>query len=87
MIGDPSGKTAERTLQSADQVMANAEAIGAQLARFLDFAAQEANGVPIADWIARDYTPERLKAWLDAHGMSGSYAAIFTRPTRSPFQW
>ncbi len=38
MIGDPSGKTAERTLQTADQVIANAEAIGAQLARFLDFS-------------------------------------------------
>jgi len=38
MIGDPSGKTAERTLQSADQVMANAESIGAQLGRFLDFS-------------------------------------------------
>ncbi|MDQ2889399.1 MAG: tyrosine--tRNA ligase [Gemmatimonadota bacterium] len=38
MIGDPSGKTAERTLQTADQVVANAESIGAQLARFLDFS-------------------------------------------------
>lgn len=57
------------------------------LARFLDFAAQEANGAPIAEWIARDYTPEKLKAWLDAHGMAGTYAGIFTRPTRSPRQW
>jgi protein tyrosine/serine phosphatase len=57
------------------------------LARFLDFAAQEANGAPVAEWIARDYTPEKLKAWLDAHGMAGTYAGIFTRPTRSPFQW
>jgi tyrosyl-tRNA synthetase len=38
MIGDPSGKTAERTLQTADQVAANAESIGKQLARFLDFS-------------------------------------------------
>jgi hypothetical protein len=57
------------------------------LARFLDFAAQSAQGAPIADWIARDYTPEKLKAWLDAHGMRDFYAAIFTRPTRSPYQW
>ena len=38
MIGDPSGKTTERSLQTAEQVMENAEAIGSQLARFLDFS-------------------------------------------------
>jgi len=38
MIGDPSGKTAERTLQTADQVQANSELIAKQLARFLDFS-------------------------------------------------
>ena len=52
MIGDPSGKTAERTLQTVDQVIANAEAIGAQLARFLDFDGP--NGAQLrnnADWL------------------------------------
>ncbi len=39
MIGDPSGKTAERTLQSREAVDANVRAIGAQLERFLDFHA------------------------------------------------
>ncbi len=57
------------------------------LARFLDFAAQDANGLRLAEWIARDYTPERFKAWLDANGMGDFYADIFTVPTRSPFQW
>lgn len=38
MIGDPSGKNAERSLQSLEQVQAHAEAIGAQLAHFLDFS-------------------------------------------------
>jgi tyrosyl-tRNA synthetase len=38
MIGDPSFKSAERALQSAEQVMFHAESIGAQLARFLDFS-------------------------------------------------
>jgi hypothetical protein len=57
------------------------------LARFLDFAAQEAKGAPIADWIAHGYTPEKLKAWLDTNGMGEFYAAIFTVPTRSPYQW
>lgn len=52
MIGDPSGKTSERTLQTADQVVANAESIGAQLARFLDFSGP--NGAMLrnnADWL------------------------------------
>jgi hypothetical protein len=57
------------------------------LARFLDFAAQDAGGKPITEWLAQDYTPEKLKAWLDAHGMGDFYAAIFTTPTRSPRQW
>src|SRR3982751_1089803 len=37
MIGDPSGKAAERPLASVDEIEANAEAIRKQLARFLDF--------------------------------------------------
>ncbi len=57
------------------------------LARFLDFAAEDARGAPLAEWIARDYTPEKFKAWLDGHGLDDFYAAIFTKPTRSPFQW
>jgi tyrosyl-tRNA synthetase len=39
LIGDPSGKTVERTLQSKDAVEANARSIRAQLERFLDFNA------------------------------------------------
>jgi protein tyrosine/serine phosphatase len=54
---------------------------------FLDFAQQDSGGAPLARWIAQSYTPEKLKAWLDAKGMEGSYAAIFTKPTRSPRQW
>ncbi|MEO6779244.1 MAG: tyrosine--tRNA ligase, partial [Gemmatimonadaceae bacterium] len=54
MIGDPSGKTAERTLQTTDQVVANGEAIGGQLERFLDFSG--ARGAVLrnnADWLLR----------------------------------
>jgi tyrosyl-tRNA synthetase len=54
MIGDPSGKTTERTLQTADQVVANAAAIGTQLARFLDFSGS--NGAVLrnnADWLMK----------------------------------
>ena len=52
MIGDPSGKSAERSLQSLEVVDANARSIAAQLSRFLDFdgpaAARMANN---ADWL------------------------------------
>ena len=37
LIGDPSGKTAERQLLTVEQVEANVEGIRRQLARFLDF--------------------------------------------------
>ncbi|HEY7878007.1 MAG TPA: tyrosine--tRNA ligase [Gemmatimonadaceae bacterium] len=37
MIGDPSGKSTERQLQTRETVEANGRAIGGQLARFLDF--------------------------------------------------
>jgi tyrosyl-tRNA synthetase len=39
LIGDPSGKTVERTLQSKDAVDANVRGIRSQLERFLDFKA------------------------------------------------
>jgi tyrosyl-tRNA synthetase len=40
LIGDPSGKTTERPLQRVEQIEANAQAIRAQLERFLDFSVQ-----------------------------------------------
>ena len=54
---------------------------------FLEFARQDSRGLPLAQWIAQGYTPQKLKAWLDANGNEASYAAIFTKPTRSPRQW
>ena len=53
LIGDPSGKSAERQLQTLEQVHANAEGIRGQLEKFLDFgaapnAAVMANNV---DWL------------------------------------
>ena len=54
---------------------------------FLDFAREDCGGQPLANWIAASYMPEKLQAWLDAHGMADSYAAIFSAPTRSPHQW
>lgn len=54
---------------------------------FLDFAAEDAKGLTLSLWARDHYAPERLKAWLDARGLGGSYAGIFAIPTRSPFQW
>jgi tyrosyl-tRNA synthetase len=52
LIGDPSGKTAERHLHTLDTVEANTRAIRKQLESFLDFSG--ANGAQVrnnADWL------------------------------------
>ena len=53
-IGDPSGKSAERSLLTKDQIRANVEAVRPQLARLLDFDRQPnpAKLVDNADWTA-----------------------------------
>ena len=53
MIGDPSGKSQERVLLSAEQIEANVAGIRAQLERFLDFdaTANAARIVNNADWL------------------------------------
>ena len=55
LIGDPSGKSAERTLLTVEQVNANAEGIRAQLARFLDFdtRANPARLENNAEWLTK----------------------------------
>src|SRR6266699_1395309 len=52
MIGDPSGKSQERTLLTRDQIDENLDGITRQLARFLDFDAtiNPARIVNNADW-------------------------------------
>ena len=54
MIGDPSGKTTERSLLSLDELERNLAGIRPQLARFLDFDATSnpAKIVNNADWLA-----------------------------------
>ena len=54
LIGDPSGKTAERQLQTREQVAENLLGIREQLSRFLDFdrATNAAQIVDNADWLA-----------------------------------
>ena len=53
MIGDPSGKSLERVLLSADQIDENVAGVRRQLERFLDFgaAANAARIVNNADWL------------------------------------
>jgi tyrosyl-tRNA synthetase len=55
LIGDPSGKSTERTLLSAEQVDANVAGIRVQLARFLDFDDQNtpARLVNNGDWLTK----------------------------------
>ena len=53
MIGDPSGKSEERNLLSAEQIALNVAGVRAQLERFLDFnaATNAAKIVNNADWL------------------------------------
>ena len=61
MIGDPSGRSAERNLLSLEQVAANAAAIRRQLERFLDFSGPHAAHMrDNADWLM----PVSLVAFL-----------------------
>ena len=55
MIGDPSGKTQERSLLSAEQIDENLRGIRAQLERFLEFnsATNPARVINNADWLAQ----------------------------------
>jgi tyrosyl-tRNA synthetase len=51
LVGDPSGKDAERPLLAEEQIEANAKAIRAQLDRFLDFGPGGAQLLNNADWL------------------------------------
>jgi tyrosyl-tRNA synthetase len=63
MIGDPSGKTAERQLLSLEQIEENLAGIRSQLERFLDFDAPSnpARIVNNADWLATISLTEFLR--------------------------
>jgi tyrosyl-tRNA synthetase len=63
MIGDPSGKTAERQLLSLDQIEENLKGIRRQIERFLDFdvSPNPARIVNNADWLATISLTEFLR--------------------------
>ena len=54
MVGDPSGKRTERPIMPVEEIDRNVEAIGRQVARFLDFQSSAANAARLrnnADWL------------------------------------
>ncbi len=58
MIGDPSGKSQERSLLSEETLRQNQEGLKAQLKKFLDFSSDVPNGALLVnnyDWM-KDYT-------------------------------
>jgi tyrosyl-tRNA synthetase len=62
MIGDPSGKSAERPLQSVDAIVQHARAIGFQLQRYLDFdGSNAARLVDNSEWLRPLGTIEFLR--------------------------
>ena len=63
LIGDPSGKSTERSLMSGDEVEANVAALRDQLSRFLDFDATKnpARVVNNAEWLSTVSAIELLR--------------------------
>ena len=53
LIGDPSGKKEMRKIMTREEVEANAEALKAQLAHFLDFEGERALLLNNADWLTK----------------------------------
>jgi tyrosyl-tRNA synthetase len=51
LVGDPSGRTELRRVMTREEVAANAEALRAQLGRFVDFSGGRALLVNNADWL------------------------------------
>ncbi len=50
------------------------------LRHFVEFAQEDAKGMPLAQWVRSAYTPERLRDWLAAHGRGDTFKAIFEKP-------
>ena len=61
MIGDPSGKSQERNLLSADDIAHNVECIKSQLKQIVDFSGDSATLVNNYDWISKINIIEYLR--------------------------
>ena len=56
MVGDPSGKRSERPIMPVEEIDRNVQAIGRQVARFLDFTSSAPNAARLrnnADWLRK----------------------------------
>jgi len=53
---------------------------------YLVFAAEDAKGMALGDWIRNRYAPETLAVWLKERGLEAGHKGIFEKPVRSPFQ-
>ena len=51
---------------------------------FVEFARESAAGKPLALWVRESYTPENLKAWLEARGHAGAFRGLYDRPGTAP---
>lgn len=79
LIGDPSGKRAERPVLSTETVRANADALRAQLARFLDFTPglTAARMLDNSDWL----TPLDLLTFLRDAGKHFTISYMLQKET------
>lgn len=75
MIGDPSGRSTERNLLTAEQVSANVEALRAQLSRFVVLDGEQGILLNNADWIG----PMTYLEWLRDVGKHFSVNAMLAR--------
>jgi len=50
------------------------------LRRFLIFAEEGSGGGRLRDWIARTYTPEDFRAWLESRGLGDAFSGIHATP-------
>jgi hypothetical protein len=51
---------------------------------FLEFAREQSGGKPLAHWLRESYTPDTLKAWLDARGESAAFKGLYDKPGTAP---
>ena len=51
---------------------------------FLEFAREGAAGRALAEWVRDDYTPQDLKAWLEARGLGDSFRGLYDKPGTAP---
>ena len=54
------------------------------LRHFLTYAREQANDRPLLEWIASDYTPEKMKVWLEDLGWGDYFRGLHDKPGSVP---